>query len=162
MNFHICCYKGVCKLLVAWQCKIQMHYNFSFLYLFVYAGLNVEVDRILEIACIITDGKLTRTKEVFPNLQVHFYVYNSIVLYLHIFSYQCLPDFCWLESSISFPSCVVVTCSLALFLLVFSTLFILLVYLYIFSVCLPLWKLFGRDIWPIAYIKPLLILYWTC
>lgn len=93
MNFHICCYKGICKLLVAWQCKIQMHYNFSFLYLFVYAGLNVEVDRILEIACIITDGKLTRTKEVFPNLQVHFYVYNSIMLYLHIFSYQCLPNF---------------------------------------------------------------------
>ncbi|KAG2674137.1 hypothetical protein I3760_13G121000 [Carya illinoinensis] len=33
-------------------------------------GLNVEVDRILEIACIITDGKLTRTLEG-PDLVIH-------------------------------------------------------------------------------------------
>ncbi|KAG6631918.1 uncharacterized protein LOC122291710 isoform X2 [Carya illinoinensis] len=33
-------------------------------------GLNVEVDRILEIACIITDGKLTKTLEG-PDLVIH-------------------------------------------------------------------------------------------
>ncbi|ESQ50053.1 hypothetical protein EUTSA_v10002092mg [Eutrema salsugineum] len=33
-------------------------------------GLNVEVDRILEIACIITDGKLTKSVEG-PDLVVH-------------------------------------------------------------------------------------------
>ena len=30
-----------------------------------YPGLNVEVDRILEIACVITDGNLTKSIEVF-------------------------------------------------------------------------------------------------
>ncbi|ONI21218.1 hypothetical protein PRUPE_2G053500 [Prunus persica] len=33
-------------------------------------GLNVEVDRILEIACIITDGKLTKSVEG-PDLVIH-------------------------------------------------------------------------------------------
>ncbi|XP_061352329.1 oligoribonuclease [Gastrolobium bilobum] len=33
-------------------------------------GLNIEVDRILEIACIITDGKLTKTVEG-PDLVIH-------------------------------------------------------------------------------------------
>lgn len=33
-------------------------------------GLNVEVDRILEIACIITDGRLTKSVEG-PNLVIH-------------------------------------------------------------------------------------------
>lgn len=33
-------------------------------------GLNIEVDRILEIACIITDGKLTKIVEG-PNLVIH-------------------------------------------------------------------------------------------
>lgn len=32
---------------------------------FIYAGLDIEVDRILEIACIITDGNLTKQVEVF-------------------------------------------------------------------------------------------------
>lgn len=32
--------------------------------LIICAGLNVEVDRILEIACIITDGNLTQSIEV--------------------------------------------------------------------------------------------------
>ena len=32
---------------------------------FIYAGLDIEVDRILEIACIITDGSLTKSVEVF-------------------------------------------------------------------------------------------------
>jgi oligoribonuclease len=31
----------------------------------VFAGLNIEVDRILEIACIITDGNLTKSVEVY-------------------------------------------------------------------------------------------------
>jgi len=34
----------------------------------VCAGLNIEVDRILEIACIITDGYLTKTVEVLNSL----------------------------------------------------------------------------------------------
>ncbi|XP_048323876.1 oligoribonuclease isoform X1 [Ziziphus jujuba] len=34
------------------------------------SGLNVEVDRILEIACIITDGKLTKSVEG-PDLVIH-------------------------------------------------------------------------------------------
>ncbi|EPS61028.1 hypothetical protein M569_13773, partial [Genlisea aurea] len=34
------------------------------------AGLNVEVDRILEIACVITDGKLTKLVEG-PDLVIH-------------------------------------------------------------------------------------------
>ena len=34
----------------------------------VCAGLNIEVDRILEIACIITDGNLTKTVEVFNSM----------------------------------------------------------------------------------------------
>jgi len=32
------------------------------------AGLNIEVDRILEIACIITDGYLTKTVEVLNSM----------------------------------------------------------------------------------------------
>lgn len=35
------------------------HYKFG-----LCAGLNIEVDRILEIACIITDGNLTKSVEV--------------------------------------------------------------------------------------------------
>lgn len=34
------------------------------MYLFYVAGLNIETDRILEIACIITDGNLTKSVEV--------------------------------------------------------------------------------------------------
>ncbi|XP_044506249.1 oligoribonuclease-like isoform X3 [Mangifera indica] len=34
------------------------------------SGLNIEVDRILEIACIITDGKLTKSVEG-PDLVIH-------------------------------------------------------------------------------------------
>ncbi|CAH1454197.1 unnamed protein product [Lactuca virosa] len=33
-------------------------------------GLNIEVDRILEIACVITDGKLTKSVEG-PDLVIH-------------------------------------------------------------------------------------------
>lgn len=33
----------------------------------IYVGLNVEVDRILEIACVVTDGKLTKSVEVRSN-----------------------------------------------------------------------------------------------
>ena len=29
-----------------------------------YVGLNIEIDRILEIACVITDGSLTKSIEV--------------------------------------------------------------------------------------------------
>lgn len=38
----------------------------------VYAGLNVEVDRILEIACIITNGSLTKSVEVWTYRSVLF------------------------------------------------------------------------------------------
>lgn len=44
-------------------------------------GLNVEVDRILEIACIVTDGKLTKSIEVFLNLNQFAFLLCSI-LYL--------------------------------------------------------------------------------
>jgi hypothetical protein len=53
------------KWSVAYQCNFIMNFNFSFVYFCGYAGLNVEIDRILEIACIITDGNLTKTLEVF-------------------------------------------------------------------------------------------------
>ncbi|EYU36871.1 hypothetical protein MIMGU_mgv1a022456mg [Erythranthe guttata] len=43
---------------------------FSLLDLDVENGLNVEVDRILEIACVITDGKLTKSIDG-PHLVVH-------------------------------------------------------------------------------------------
>lgn len=35
-----------------------------FRFAFVYVGLNIEVDRILEIACVITNGTLTKSIEV--------------------------------------------------------------------------------------------------
>lgn len=35
---------------------------------FVHVGLNIEVDRILEIACVITDGNLTKSIEVRSDL----------------------------------------------------------------------------------------------
>lgn len=38
---------------------------FEFRSFCICTGLNVEVDRILEIACIITDGNLTKTLEVY-------------------------------------------------------------------------------------------------
>ncbi|KAK4483033.1 hypothetical protein RD792_010209 [Penstemon davidsonii] len=37
---------------------------------FFYVGLNIEVDRILEIACVITDGNLTKSIEG-PDLVIH-------------------------------------------------------------------------------------------
>lgn len=46
----------------------------SFLVVLV-AGLNTEVDRILEIACIITDGYLTKSVEVLFNLKHFFLLY---------------------------------------------------------------------------------------
>lgn len=39
---------------------------------FHFAGLNIELDRILEIACIITDGNLTKSVEVYNYLMLHF------------------------------------------------------------------------------------------
>jgi len=57
-----------------------------------YTGLNVEVDRILEIACIITDGNLSKTLEVFSYLLVHMHT----VIYIYIFfwvSYHVLVIF---------------------------------------------------------------------
>jgi hypothetical protein len=51
----------------------------SFLVVLV-AGLNTEVDRILEIACIITDGYLTKSVEVLFNLK-HFF---SVILDLRL------------------------------------------------------------------------------
>lgn len=36
-----------------------------------YAGLNVEVDRILEIACVVTDGNLAKSIEVSLSLSGH-------------------------------------------------------------------------------------------
>lgn len=38
----------------------------------VFAGLNIEVDRILEIACIITDGNLTKSVEVYSYLMLQY------------------------------------------------------------------------------------------
>jgi len=62
----------------------------------VCAGLNIEVDRILEIACIITDGYLTKTVEVlnsmlqfpcsffhcFVVVSMHHYILNEFLLSL--------------------------------------------------------------------------------
>lgn len=38
--------------------------SFSYAVDMYFSGLNVEVDRILEIACVITDGNLTKSVEV--------------------------------------------------------------------------------------------------
>ena len=46
---------------------------------FLVAGLNTEVDRILEIACIITDGYLTKSVEVLIYLS-HFSVIHDLRL----------------------------------------------------------------------------------
>lgn len=40
-------------------------FNIYLLYIVYCVGLNIEVDRILEIACIITDGQLTKSVEVY-------------------------------------------------------------------------------------------------
>jgi len=55
-----------------------------------YTGLNVEVDRILEIACIITDGNLSKTLEVFSYLLVHMHT----VIYIYIFFLGFLSRSC--------------------------------------------------------------------
>lgn len=66
------------------------------------SGLNVEVDRILEIACIITDGKLTKSVEVFPFQYCNVYTWDFITFITRFFLFgvtmSCLfkiyPSFC--------------------------------------------------------------------
>lgn len=69
------------------------------LYFCVCAGLDVEVDRILEIACIITDGNLTKSVEVFSrfgtatrieNLNFyHYFIFVSLILLLDVLWCVC-------------------------------------------------------------------------
>lgn len=55
------------------QCIFEHQYYLIFLLYIVHCvGLNVEVDRILEIACIITDGQLTKSVEV----SIFFYLFQ--------------------------------------------------------------------------------------
>lgn len=49
------------KCAVEW---LMMVFMGSFIVFVACTGLNVEFDRILEIACIVTDGSLTKSVEV--------------------------------------------------------------------------------------------------
>jgi hypothetical protein len=69
------------------QKKFKIHFNLSFFNVLGFTGLNVDVDRILEIACIITDGNLSKTLEVFPYLPVHFHAYYCILLCVCVYIY---------------------------------------------------------------------------
>lgn len=56
----------------------------------VYVGLNIEYDRILEIACVITDGNLTKSIEVrLPSV----YSYHIIAFETHFCCSTNSPDF---------------------------------------------------------------------
>lgn len=50
------------KWAVEW---LMMVFMGNFIAFVTCTGLNVEFDRILEIACIVTDGSLTKSVEVF-------------------------------------------------------------------------------------------------
>lgn len=49
------------KFAVEWLMMVFMGNIIAFV---AYTGLNVEFDRILEIACIVTDGSLAKSVEV--------------------------------------------------------------------------------------------------
>ncbi|CAN1182351.1 At2g26970, partial [Linum perenne] len=68
-------------------------------------GLDVEVDRIIEIACIITDGKLTKLVEVIEFIKKHVGTYtpqiagNSVYMDL-LFIRKYMPDLASLFSHV--------------------------------------------------------------
>lgn len=73
------------SVLSTWPCHDKKSYiGNSFLIEFSEcSGLNVEVDRILEIACIITDGKLTKSVEVLLIFRLHC-LYPLLTLFWYI------------------------------------------------------------------------------
>lgn len=44
------------------------------------SGLNIEKDTILEIAVIITDGKLNHSIEAPPKIEFHWWKYASVLV----------------------------------------------------------------------------------
>ncbi|KAL9270473.1 Oligoribonuclease-like protein [Drosera capensis] len=71
---HICCKytrieKGSYVMNLWYHALFSLSGNNKTMNLFSLAGLNAEVDRILEIACVITDGKLNHSVEG-PNLVI--------------------------------------------------------------------------------------------
>lgn len=81
------------------------------LYFASFIGLNVEVDRILEIACIITDGKLTKLIEVLLSYPLRNYVSIEFMFLCFLFWYLPLltsffPSFFSFPLATSFSYCL--------------------------------------------------------
>ncbi|KAK6163919.1 hypothetical protein DH2020_000783 [Rehmannia glutinosa] len=68
-------------------------------------GLNIEVDRILEIACVITDGNLTKSIEVIEFVKRHVGTYTPLIagnsIYMDLlFLRKYMPDLAALFSHV--------------------------------------------------------------